>query len=120
MPRTARRRSASAMICLALAGCGGAATGPTADESRAHPRTGGADRPPTGDDRPTATDSRFNPLSAEEARVILGKGTERPFTGLYTDLKDPGTFTCRHPRGKATARDQITKPPRWGGRRPGP
>ncbi|HUY35542.1 MAG TPA: methionine-R-sulfoxide reductase [Pirellulales bacterium] len=37
----------------------------------------------------------FNELTAEEARVIVGKGTERPFTGEYTDLKDAGTFICR-------------------------
>ena len=27
--------------------------------------------------------------------MILGKGTERAFTGEYTDLKDPGTYVCR-------------------------
>lgn len=37
----------------------------------------------------------FNDLTAEEAHVILDKGTERPFTGEYTNLKDPGTFICR-------------------------
>ncbi len=37
----------------------------------------------------------FNELNAEESRVILDKGTERPFTGEYTDLKDAGTFLCR-------------------------
>ena len=37
----------------------------------------------------------FNPLSAEEARVIVHKGTERPGVGEYTDLKDPGTYVCR-------------------------
>ena len=37
----------------------------------------------------------YNPLTAEEARVIVGKGTERPFTGEYTDLKETGTFLCR-------------------------
>ena len=40
-------------------------------------------------------DSKFNPLSAEESRVILGKGTERAFIGEYTNLKDPGTYVCR-------------------------
>ena len=40
-------------------------------------------------------DSKFNPLSAEESRVILGKGTERAFVGEYTNLKDPGTYVCR-------------------------
>jgi peptide-methionine (R)-S-oxide reductase len=37
----------------------------------------------------------FNPLTAEEQWVILRKGTERPFTGEYTDLKAEGTFICR-------------------------
>jgi methionine-R-sulfoxide reductase len=37
----------------------------------------------------------YNKLTSEEARVIVGKGTERPFTGEYTNLKDAGTFICR-------------------------
>lgn len=37
----------------------------------------------------------YNDLTAEEAHVILRKGTERPFAGEYTDLKDAGTFICR-------------------------
>jgi len=37
----------------------------------------------------------FNELTPEEAHVIVDKGTERPFTGEYADLKDGGTFICR-------------------------
>jgi peptide-methionine (R)-S-oxide reductase len=37
----------------------------------------------------------YNRLTPDEARVILRKGTERPFTGEYTNLKDPGTYICR-------------------------
>src|SRR5690606_9520906 len=37
----------------------------------------------------------FNPLSPAEARVIVHKGTERPFTGEYDDHKQPGTYICR-------------------------
>ena len=44
---------------------------------------------------PKTSASPFNELTAEDARVILRKGTERPFTGEDTDLKDPGTFICR-------------------------
>ena len=39
--------------------------------------------------------TEYNPLTAAEERVIVGKGTERPFVGEYTDLKDAGTFVCR-------------------------
>lgn len=37
----------------------------------------------------------FNPLSSDEAHVLLHKGTERPFTGEYDDNKMPGTYICR-------------------------
>jgi methionine-R-sulfoxide reductase len=39
--------------------------------------------------------TKFNELTPEEARVIVGKGTERPFTGEYTSWKEAGTFICR-------------------------
>ena len=39
--------------------------------------------------------TEYNKLTAEESRVIMGKGTERPFTGEYTALKQPGTYICR-------------------------
>jgi peptide-methionine (R)-S-oxide reductase len=42
-----------------------------------------------------ANGPRYNPLSAEEERVILRKGTELPFAGEYTELKEPGTYVCR-------------------------
>ncbi len=38
---------------------------------------------------------KYNSLSREEEYVILHKGTERAFTGEYTDLKESGTFICR-------------------------
>lgn len=37
----------------------------------------------------------YNPLSKDEAHVILHKGTERPFTGEYDNNKLPGTYICR-------------------------
>jgi len=37
----------------------------------------------------------YNPLTPEEARVILRKGTERAFTGEYVDHKAAGTYLCR-------------------------
>lgn len=37
----------------------------------------------------------YNPLSKFEASVIVDKGTERAFTGEYTDTKADGTYVCR-------------------------
>ncbi len=52
----------------------------------------GCDR---GIESASATGPRYNPLSAEEERVILRKGTERPFVGEYAELKEAGTYVCR-------------------------
>ena len=38
---------------------------------------------------------KLNELNAEEQRVILNKGTERPFTGEFHSHKEDGTYTCR-------------------------
>lgn len=37
----------------------------------------------------------FRQLTPEEERVIIHKGTERPFTGKYTNHFDKGVYTCR-------------------------
>jgi len=37
----------------------------------------------------------MNKLTPEEERVILGKGTEAPFSGEYDDFYEDGTFLCR-------------------------
>lgn len=37
----------------------------------------------------------YNPLTRLEADVLLNKGTERAFTGEFTDHKDEGTYVCR-------------------------
>lgn len=38
---------------------------------------------------------KYNPLTSEEQRVILHKGTERPFSGIYAKHHEPGTYTCK-------------------------
>ncbi len=40
-------------------------------------------------------DSKYNPLSVEERRIMEGKGTERPFSGEYDDFYQPGAYLCR-------------------------
>ncbi|MEP0073244.1 MAG: methionine-R-sulfoxide reductase [Marinomonas sp.] len=37
----------------------------------------------------------YNKLTPAEASVILDKGTERPFTGEYTDTMAKGLYLCR-------------------------
>lgn len=37
----------------------------------------------------------LNKLTPEEERVIVHKGTERPFTGEYDDFFAEGTYVCR-------------------------
>ena len=37
----------------------------------------------------------MNKLTAEEERVIVHKGTERPFTGEYDNFFEEGTYICR-------------------------
>lgn len=38
---------------------------------------------------------QLNPLTPDEERVIVNKGTERPFTGEYDDFFVEGTYMCR-------------------------
>jgi len=42
-----------------------------------------------------AQEAAMKPLTSEEEKVILHKGTERPFSGKYYDFYDKGTYVCR-------------------------
>ena len=44
----------------------------------------------------SAQNNKFNPLTPEETRVIVNKGTERPFTGKFYDFYEKGTYICKH------------------------
>lgn len=37
----------------------------------------------------------MNPLTAQEASVIVDRGTEPPFSGEYDDFFQEGTYLCR-------------------------
>ena len=37
----------------------------------------------------------YNPLSPEEERIIIHKGTERPFTGEYNKHYEDGIYKCK-------------------------
>lgn len=38
---------------------------------------------------------QYNKLTPEEERVIIHKGTERPFTGKYVNHKEEGFYSCK-------------------------
>ena len=45
--------------------------------------------------KPDNAPTEYNELSEFEQYVLLQKGTERAFTGEYTDTEDAGTYICR-------------------------
>lgn len=49
----------------------------------------------TNDLNDTSKANKFNKLTPFESWVILEKGTERPWSGEYTNLKEKGTYVCR-------------------------
>jgi peptide-methionine (R)-S-oxide reductase len=98
-----RCRAALALIWIAFsaAGCDGTGTPAPSAGDRTASRAQ-ADRPAGDSNMPSAEsesareeDPGYNRLSADEARVILHKGTEAPFVGEYTNTMDPGTYVCR-------------------------
>lgn len=38
---------------------------------------------------------KSTPLTPEEKRIIINKGTEAPFSGEYTEFFEPGTYVCK-------------------------
>lgn len=42
------------------------------------------------------TTLQINKLSADEARVIINKGTEMPGSGKYENFDEAGTYTCKY------------------------
>ena len=79
-----------------LAGCGSRPAAPTPTSA---PEPVGAVRAvpaePAAEETAPMKRSAYNELSPEEEHVILRKGTERPFTGEFTDAKAAGLYICR-------------------------
>jgi methionine-R-sulfoxide reductase len=48
-----------------------------------------------GGPSPAPSPLPYNPLTPEEAHVIVDKGTEMPRTGEYENTTDKGTYLCR-------------------------
>jgi peptide methionine sulfoxide reductase msrA/msrB len=58
----------------------------------------GARNAPAGRNTPgnkTMGKNTYNKLTPEEERVIIGKGTEAPFTGKYDNFFEDGIYTCK-------------------------
>lgn len=87
------------LMAAGLSGCSNANRAPQAATPTPAEAVAAAE-PPKGDTEMDDSTTKgapqeYNPLTEEEEYVILHKGTERPYVGEYTDLKDPGTFVCR-------------------------
>jgi methionine-R-sulfoxide reductase len=54
-----------------------------------------AARMPTEPENREDVPVEYNPLSAAERAVIIGKGTERPFSGEYEEHWGAGTYICK-------------------------
>ena len=47
-------------------------------------------------EKPIKVDSKkYKKLTEEETRVIINKGTEYPYSGIYNDFKDNGIYNCK-------------------------
>ena len=44
---------------------------------------------------PKMSDKKYNPLTNEEERIIVNKGTEYPFSGEYNNHYETGVYVCR-------------------------
>ena len=73
------------LLPLACSTDAGGGSAPLVESTEDAPMTIPADGSPTG----------YNPLTPEEQRVLLHKGTERAWTGEYHDHKATGTYLCR-------------------------
>lgn len=92
------RNLSLALLLLALASCGVTEPGPAEPGAEADEPARSASAPPATEaamSEPTRETASYNELTPAEEAVILRKGTERPWTGEYTDNRAAGTYVCR-------------------------
>jgi peptide-methionine (R)-S-oxide reductase len=75
-------------------------TPPAAEKPKAGSKEESLDKPNKDvssmtEDEVMKYEPKYNKLSSDEKYVIQKKGTERAFTGKYTDTKAEGTYICR-------------------------
>ncbi len=88
---TSRNGLGVVLLIAAVQGCAGQTVeSDSPDETHAAQSTRATTIQSSGQERPM-----YNELSPAESRVILHKGTERAFTGKYTNTKAAGTYLCR-------------------------
>lgn len=93
MNSTSIRLSFAAAIGLCLVGCDMPSQGQNRSGAAPAERSVSPEQPKPSEK--TVNSTGYNKLTAEEARVILDKGTEYPGKGEYTDTEAAGTYICR-------------------------
>lgn len=91
---------AAVLLLVCGWGCGSGGPTPAVESTRTEPRSSPVAEPDAAPEEPASMSSparqtEYNELNPAEARVILDKGTERAFTGEYTDNEAAGTYLCR-------------------------
>ena len=99
LPSQAIGPIAFSTLCLVVfaSGCSGVEEATTTSHSPPAVTASSAEDTtlPTKPDSAGSAPVPYNSLTAAEERVIVHAGTERPFVGEYTDMKDAGTYVCR-------------------------
>lgn len=103
-------------LSVLLAGCASEPAATTAGPETEATKTVGSEVTPVSYEQTAGTQGKttmtknapteYNKLTEFEEHVILGKGTERPFVGEYTDTEDAGTYICRRCNAKLYRSDQ--------------